>query len=119
MANLHTVWAIWPQSVGWTKDGALEEEDDGDPSNVTTLWHCIHAKCVLAPGTDPGATEDATLSWYKPEIGFGSALFDAHKGFKEINHYLMLWNVAHKLGKQIRFQPVPALGPVLGPVRAW
>jgi hypothetical protein len=25
-ANLHTVWAIWPQSAGWTEDGAAEEK---------------------------------------------------------------------------------------------
>ncbi|KAL3815266.1 hypothetical protein ACHAXA_001878 [Cyclostephanos tholiformis] len=95
-ANLHAVQAIWSQSAGWTEDGASEEEDDGDPSSDATLRSCIRAESVLTPGTDPGAAEDATFSRYKPETGFGTALFDARKGFNEINQYLMLWNVAHR-----------------------
>jgi hypothetical protein len=65
-ANLHAVRAIWPQSAGWTKDGASEEEDDGGPSSNTTLWSRIRAEGVLAPGTSPGAAEDATFSRYEP-----------------------------------------------------
>jgi hypothetical protein len=121
-ANLHAVRAIWPQSAGWTEDGTLEEEDDGDPSSGTNLRRRIQAEGVLAPGTDPGAAEDATFSRYELGTGFGSALFDARNGFNEINRYLMLWNVAHRwnleLGEQIRVQQVPALGPLPGPVRA-
>ena len=102
-ANLHAVGAIWPQSAGWTKDGALEEEDDGDPSNGTTLQNHILAEWVLAPGVDPGAAEDATLSRYEPGTGFGSALFDARNGFNELNRYLMLWNVVHRWNRGSRF----------------
>ncbi len=90
------VRAIWPQSAGWTEDGASEEEDDGDPSSDTTLRSRIRAEGVLAPGTDPRAAEDATFSRYEPETGFGTALFDARNGFNEVNRYLMLWNVAHQ-----------------------
>ena len=89
-ANLHAVWAIWPQLAGWTKDGATEEEDDGDPSNEATLRARVRAEGMLAPGIDPGAAEDASFSRYEPETGFGSALFDAQNGFNEINRYLML-----------------------------
>ena len=89
-ASLHVLWAIWPQSAGWTKDGASVEEDDGDLSGDTTLWSRICTKGVLTPGTNPRAAEDATFSRYKPETGFGSALFDARNGFNEINHYLIL-----------------------------
>ena len=71
-ANLHAVRAIWPQSAGWTKEGASEEEDDGDPSSDTTLRRCIRAEGVLTPGTDPGAAEDAAFSRYEP--GPASAL---------------------------------------------
>ncbi len=102
-ANLHAVCAIWPQSAGWTEDGALEEEDDGDPSSDTTLRRRIRAKDVLAPGTDPGAAEDAAFSRYEPGTGFGSALFDARNGFNELNRYLMLWNVAHHWNRGSRF----------------
>jgi hypothetical protein len=31
-ANLYAVWVIWPQSAGWTKDKAAEDEEDGNPS---------------------------------------------------------------------------------------
>ena len=102
-ANLHAVRAIWPQSAGWTEDGASEEEDDGDPSSDATLRSRIRAEGVLAPGTDPGAAEDATFSRYEPETGFGTALFDARNGFNEINRYLMLWNVAHRWNQGSRF----------------
>ncbi|KAL3806424.1 hypothetical protein ACHAXA_007766, partial [Cyclostephanos tholiformis] len=102
-ANLHAVRAIWPQSAGWTEDGASEEEDDGDPSSDATLRSRIRAEGVLAPGTDPGAAEDATFSRYEPETGFGTALFDARNGFNEINRYLMLWNVAHQWNQGSRF----------------
>ena len=102
-ANLHAVRAIWPQSAGWTEDGASEEEDDGDPSSDTNLRRRIRAEGVLAPGTDPGAAEDATFSRYEPGTGFGSALFDARNGFNEINRYLMLWNVAHRWNRGSRF----------------
>jgi hypothetical protein len=84
-ANLHAVRAIWPQSAGWTEDGASEEEDDGDLSSDTTLRSRIRAEGVLAPGIVPGAAEDATFFRYEPETGFGTALFDAHNGFNEIN----------------------------------
>jgi hypothetical protein len=94
-ANLHAVWAILPQSAGWTKDGAAkEEEDDSAPGNAT-LRNCVRADGVLAPRIDPRAAKDASFSRYEPETGFGSAFFDAHNGFNEINQYLMLWNVAH------------------------
>jgi hypothetical protein len=49
-ANLHAVWAIWPQSVGWTGDEATEEEEDGNQSSNATLRNCVYAKGVLAPG---------------------------------------------------------------------
>jgi hypothetical protein len=67
----NVVRAIWPQSAGWTEDGASEEEDDGDPSSETNLRRRIRAEGVLAPGTDPGAAEDATFSRYEPGNGFG------------------------------------------------
>jgi hypothetical protein len=50
---------------------------------------------MLGPGIDPGAAEDDSHSRYKEGTGFGSALFDARNCFNELNHYLMLWNVAH------------------------
>ncbi len=71
--------AIWDQ--GWTKDGASEEEDDGDPPSNTTLQRRIRAEAMIAPGVNPGAAEDAVFSQYKPETGFGCALFDARNGF--------------------------------------
>jgi hypothetical protein len=94
-ANLHAVWAIWPQLAGWTKDEAAEEEEDGDPSSNATLQNHVCAKGVLAPGIDPGAAEDASFSHYEPGTGFGSALIDARNGFNKLNRYLMLWNAAH------------------------
>ncbi len=102
-ANLHAVQAIWPQSAGWTKDGASEEEDDGDPSSDVSLRNCICATGVLTPGVDLGAAEDASFSRYKPGTGFGSDLFDARNGFNELNRYLMLWNVAHRWNRGSRF----------------
>jgi hypothetical protein len=72
-ANLHAVWAIWPQSAGWTKDGAAEEEEDGDLPSNATLQNPVRAKGVLAPGVNPGATADASFSCYKPGTGFSSA----------------------------------------------
>ncbi len=67
-ANLHVVWAIWPQSAGWIKDSAAEEEEDGDPPSTATLQNHVCAKGVLAPGVDPGAAEDASFSCYKPGL---------------------------------------------------
>jgi hypothetical protein len=52
-ANLHAIRAIWPQSPGWTEDGALEEEDDCDPPSVTTLRRRVCAKGMIAPRVDP------------------------------------------------------------------
>jgi hypothetical protein len=95
-ANLHAVQAIWPQSAGWTKDKAAEEEEDGNLSGDASLWNCVCAEGVLPPGINPGAAEEPEYSCYEPGTGFGSALFDARKGFNEINRYLMLWNVAHR-----------------------
>ncbi len=40
---------------------------------------------MIAPGVNPWAAEDAALSRYEPETGFGCALFDARNGFNEIN----------------------------------
>jgi hypothetical protein len=93
-ANLHTVRAIWPQSAGWTEDlGA--EEDDGDPMAADTLHQHVRADGMLDPLEDLGAAEDTSNSRYEEGTGFGSALFDTRNGFKELNRYLMLWNVAH------------------------
>ncbi len=94
-ANLHAVQAIWPQLAGWTKDGAAEEEEDGNPSGNGSLRNRVRAKGVLAPGIDSGAAEDASFSCYKPGTGFDSALIDACNGFNKLNCYLMLWNMAH------------------------
>ncbi len=102
-ANLHVVQAIWPQSAGWTKDIAAEEEDDGDPPSNATLRNRVRAEGVLAPRIDPGAAEDSSFSRYKPGTGFNSALFDARNGFNEINRYLMLWYVAHRWNRGSRF----------------
>jgi hypothetical protein len=102
-ANLHAVWAIWPQSTGWIKDKATEEEEDNDPSGDAALWNCVHAEGVLAPGIDPRAAEDASFSRYKLGTGFGSVLIDACNGFNKLNCYLMLWNVAHRWNRVSRF----------------
>jgi hypothetical protein len=102
-ANLHAVWAIWPQSAGWTKDKASEEEEDGNPSGNAALRKCVCAEGVLAPRIEPGTAEDASFSRYKPGTGFGSALIDACNGFNELNRYLMLWNVAHRWNQVSRF----------------
>ncbi len=102
-ANLHAVWVIWPQSAGWTKAEAAEEEEDDNPSANTALQNCVRPKGVLAPGIDPGAAEDASFSRYEPGTGFGSALIDARNGFNKLNNYLMLWNVAHHWNQVSRF----------------
>jgi hypothetical protein len=52
-------------------------------------------RACLPPVFAPGAAEDASFSCYEPGTGFGSALFNAHNGFNELNRYLILWNVAH------------------------
>jgi hypothetical protein len=101
-ANLYAVQAIWPQSAGWTKDVAAEEEDDSNLPSNATLQNCVRGKGVLAPGIDPGAAKDASFSRYKPGTGFSSALFDARNGFNKINCYLMLWNVAHRWNQESR-----------------
>ncbi len=102
-ANLHAVWAIWPQSAGWTEDKAAEEEEDGKPSSNVALWNCVRAEGVLAPGIYPGAAEDASFSRYEPGTGFGSALIDAYNGFNKLNRYLMLLNLAHCWNQVSRF----------------
>jgi hypothetical protein len=94
-ANLHAVWAIWPQLAGWTEDEAAEEEEDGGLSGNGTLQNRVCTKGVLPPGINPGAAEEPEFSRYEPGTGFGSALFNTRNGFNKINRYLMLWNVAH------------------------
>jgi hypothetical protein len=71
------------------------EEDGGDPVAADTLRQRVHADGMLDLLVDPGAGEDTSNSRYEEGTGFGSALFDARNGFNELNHYLMLWNVAH------------------------
>ncbi len=92
-ANLHAFRAIWPQSAGWTTNSG-EEEDDGD-QEVLALHQQDRLGRMLGPGINPGAAEDDSHSHYEEGTRFGSALFDARNGFNELNHYLMLWNVAH------------------------
>jgi hypothetical protein len=105
-ANLHAVRAIWPQSAGWTEDSGVEDEEEdeehGDPRVNATLC-CVRADGLLAPNVDPCAAEYDCHSRYEAETGFGSALFDARNGFNELNHYLMLWNVAHLWNQGSRF----------------
>jgi hypothetical protein len=48
-ANLHAVWAIWPQLAGWNEDKAAEEEEDGNLSGNATLQNRVRAKGVLPP----------------------------------------------------------------------
>jgi hypothetical protein len=103
VANLHAVWAIWPQLARWTKDNAAEEEEDGNPSDNAALRNRVRAEGLLAPGINPWAAEDASFSHYKPGTGFGSALIDARNGFNELNRYLMLWNAAHRWNQVSRF----------------
>jgi hypothetical protein len=79
-----------------------EEEEDGDPRVNTTLRH-VRADGLLDPNVDPGAAEDDRHSSYEAETGFGSALFDARNDFNELNHYLMLWNVARLWNQGSRF----------------
>ena len=58
---------------------------------------------ALASRVNPKAAKDAILSRYKPGTGFGTAIFDAHNGFNELNRYLMLWNVAYQWNRGSRF----------------
>ncbi len=100
-ANLHAVRAIWLQSAGWTADLG-EEEDDGD-QEALALHQRVHPEGMLGPEIDPGAAEDDSHCRYEEGTGFGSALFDARNGFNKLNHYLMLWNVAHLWNRGSRF----------------
>jgi hypothetical protein len=100
-ANLHVVQAIWPQSAGWTVDSG-EEEDDGD-QEALALHQQVRPEGMLGPGIDPGVAEDDSHSRYEEGMGFGSALFDARNGFNKLNHYLMLWSVAHLWNRGSRF----------------
>ena len=98
--NLHAVGAVWPQSAGWTHDGgipsATEEdelaEDDAPQTQQSPVQDSLAAEDPLV---DAGANEDDEYSGYEEGTGFGMALFDAQNAFCELNHHLMLWNVAH------------------------
>ena len=86
-ANLHAVRAIWPQSAGWSEE---LDDKDGDPLHDKALWRGAHVDGMADPVVDPGVAEDDQHSCYEWGTGFGSALFDAHNGFNELNRYLML-----------------------------
>ena len=103
-ANLNAIRAIWPQSAGWTEDLGVED-DDGDPDAAALLRRCVRAERMANLAVDLGVVEDDSQSRYEEGTGFGSALFDARTGFHELNHYLMLWNVAHlwNQGSQFAF----------------
>ena len=60
---------------------------------ATRLFGC--ADGMADPTVDPGAAEDDHHFRYKWSTSFGSALFDTHNGFIELNQYLMLCNLAH------------------------
>ena len=69
------------------------EEDGNSQENVAL--HRVRVKGVLDPNVDLGAAKDDCCSHYVAGTSVGSALFDARNGFNGLNHYLMLWNVAH------------------------
>ena len=60
------------------EDDKKDEEEGG--VNAVTLLN--------VSDTDPCAAEDLSHDWYKPNMGFGCALFDAHNGFNKLNRYL-------------------------------
>ena len=102
-ANLHAGRAIWPQSAGWTEVLGVEEEEEDNNPQVTATLRRVRAEGLLDPNVDPGVAEVDRHSCYEAGTGFGSALFDARNGFNELNHYLMLWNVAHLWNQGSRF----------------
>jgi hypothetical protein len=92
--NLHAVWAIWPQSAGWERDG-------GEVMAMLPATEGMSMAVIRA--TNPGEAADVSRLRYMPDSGFGTALFDAKNGFNEVNRYLMLWTAAHRWTKASRF----------------
>ena len=104
-ANLHAVRAIWPQSMGWTKDDGDDTINDGEDAvdSIAATLQALDTNNGRRAARDPGEAEDDSFSRYTPESGFGCALFDARNAFNELNRYLMLWNVAHLWNRGSRF----------------
>jgi len=79
--NLHAVWAIWPRSAGWERDGG----------EVTVLLPVTGGTSMaVTRATDPGDAEDVSHSRYVLDSGSRTALFDAKNGFNKVNRYQML-----------------------------
>jgi hypothetical protein len=92
--NLHAVWAIWPQSAGWERDGG---------EVMAPLPATEGTSMAVTRATDPGKAEDLSRLRYVPDSGFETALFDAKNGFNEVNRYLILWTAAHRWTKASQF----------------
>ena len=58
---------------------------------------------TLIPIEEQRLIKPATHSRYKPNTGFGCALFDATNGFNMLDRYLMLWTVRHRWTSASRF----------------
>ncbi|KAL7530959.1 hypothetical protein ACHAXR_003772 [Thalassiosira sp. AJA248-18] len=104
-ANLHAVWAIWPQSAGWTHGSEEVEVSDAEAEPLPATQEINPSAMAMAnnPHVDPGAAKDDRRSGYEAGTGYGATLFDAKNGFNELNRYLILWNVAHLWRRGSRF----------------
>jgi hypothetical protein len=84
------------------------DEEDAAPDTNRDNTHQRHPTRITTDtadnfNTDPGAALDQDHSRYQPNTGYGCALFDARKGFNELNRYQMLWAVGHIWPKARRF----------------
>ena len=92
--------AIWSQPTGWTHDQGIPDDNcDDDTDNgdapVTQLSQVEDSLAAEDSLIVVGANDDVDYSRYEEGNGFGVALFNARNTFCELNHHLMLWDVAH------------------------
>ena len=79
----------------------MDKDDDLEDNDAPQTQQSPVRDSLVAedPLIDVGANEDVKYSGYENGTGFGMALFDARNSFCELNHHLMLLNVARLWNK--------------------
>ena len=98
IGRLHAAQEVCPETDEWENKGGIPKGAT-IPSidDIVELGLVVeeHSNQLYHPTNAVVLLSESTCSWYEPDTGFGSLLFDSKYEFNQLRTYTRLWHIHH------------------------